>query len=205
MIFTTAIHGDEPIPVFALASFNVSQLICNRQALIKNKRFIEQDMNQSFGTRGNSLEEKRAREILKIIPRSETVIDLHTTSAQSEPFVIVVDLEMLPLAALTGLSRVVYMAFNIKSNHSLIDHRQGVSIEVGRHLDVESFNTVIKIYKNIKRRKRGSFTLYEVYDVIKKKGKYENFKRHPDGFIPILAGERAYKFFGLKARIKRLL
>ena len=201
MIYTTAIHGNEPIPVFSLASIGVNQLICNYQALSQNQRYLKKDMNQSFGTRGNTLEELRAKEILKLIPKSEIVVDLHTMSAKSEPFAIVVDLKMVPLAATTGLKHIVYMSHNIKSGHSLIDHRNGISIEVGNHLDQQSFETTKNIYNNIKNKIKGSFTLYEVYGVINKNGKYQNFKMHSSGFIPVLAGETAYNILGLKAKI----
>ena len=201
MIFTTGIHGNEPIPIFALASLGIKQLVCNYQALILNQRFIQKDLNQSFGTDGDSVEERRATEILKIIPESEIVIDFHTMSAISEPFAIVVDLKMVPLAATTGLKHIVYMSHNIKSGHSLIDHRSGISIEVGQHQDSVSYDTAKQIYRHLKSDKTGQFTLYEVYGVIEKPGIYQNFKQHQNGFIPVLAGEKAYNIPGLKSRI----
>lgn len=201
MVYTTAIHGNEPIPVFALASLGVDQLICNYQALIRNKRFVEKDLNHSFGTKGKTIEELRAKKILNLIPKSETVVDLHTMSAKSEPFAIVVDLKMVPLAVSTGVKHIVYMAHNIKSGHALIDHRQGISIEVGNHLDPRSFETTKNIYKNIKNNKTYNPILYKVYGIIKKRGRYKNFKMHSNGFIPVLAGEKAYNILGLKAKI----
>ena len=204
MIYTTAIHGDETVPVFTLASLGIDQLVCNTKALIKNKRFIEKDLNKSFQTKGNTIEEIRAAEILKLIPKSETVVDFHTTSAKTEPFAIVVDLKMVPLVASTGLKHVVYMKHNIKSGHSLIDHRKGISVEVGRHNDLSSFETTQTVCKNINSKKLHNFTLYEVTDVIKNKGIYKNFKMHKDGFVPILAGEKAYDILGLKAKIIKI-
>lgn len=201
MVFTTALHGNEPIPVYALASLGVDQVICNTQALVLGKRFIEKDLNHSFGTNGNSLEEKRAQELLKIIPESETVVDLHSMSAISDPFAIIIDPKMIPLAATTGLKHVVLMSHNIKSGHSLIDHRRGISIEVGLHQDPQTYNFTKTIYQNIKAGKSHPFTLYEVYGVIEKEGEYQNFTMHKDGFIPVLAGEKAYNIPGLKSKI----
>jgi len=201
MIYTTAIHGNEPIPVFGLASLGVKQVVCNLKALCVNKRFLEKDLNQSFGTNGKTIEEVRAKEILREIPEKETVIDLHTMSAKSEPFAIVVDLKMVKLAALTGLKHVVYMSHNIKSGHSLIDHRNGISIETGNHIKQVTFETVCMIYKNIKEGKKHKFTLYEVYDVIDDEDDYQNFKPYKNEFIPVLAGEKAYNMPGLKAKV----
>jgi hypothetical protein len=43
--------------------------------------------------------------------------------------------------------------------------------------------------------------VYEVYEEISEEGLYKNFIMHEKGFIPVLAGETSYDFYGLKARI----
>ncbi len=200
--FVTAIHGNEPLPVLALASLGIDQIVANPKALSRNVRSVEKDMNASFGTDGHTYEEKRAREVLSQLNRKKLVIDLHTFSAYSEPFVVIVDLKMFNFAKTLGFKNIVYMKHNIKKGHALINYQKGVSIEFGKHNDPESFRRVVDL---ICRLKKGISTekevmLYEVYGVINKPGKYENFKLHEDGFVPILAGENAYDFYGLKAR-----
>jgi succinylglutamate desuccinylase len=40
IIFVTGLHGNEQVPVFALASENVPQIIANPRALSLNKRYL---------------------------------------------------------------------------------------------------------------------------------------------------------------------
>lgn len=203
--YVTAIHGNEPMPVFAIASLGISQYVANISALINDSRYIEKDMNTSFGTTGNSVEEVRARELSMELNKVDgLLVDFHTFSCKSIPFAIIVDLAMLPLAASLGVENVVYMKHNIKAGHALINHHPGVSVEVGEHRSAASFEQTRDIVKKLERDgiKAGKVRLYEVYDRITKKGDYVNFKEK-NGLIPVLYGERAYDglgFYGLAAR-----
>lgn len=200
LVFVTGLHGDENIPIFALASKNIPQVIGNPEALCLGKRFLDQDLNKSFGTSGNSYEERRAKEILELIPENKTVVDFHTTSAITDPFVIVVDPALIPFAKTLGLKHVVYMKMSIKAGHALINYRSGVSVEAGNHNSFETFDNVIKIMKELKLHKEPDCLVYEVYAKIEEEGSYQNFVKHPSGFYPVLAGEKAYDFPGLKAK-----
>lgn len=201
--FVTALHGNERLPVLALASIAQKQIIANTKALSKNVRFVEKDLNASFGTGGNTYEEKRAEELLTLIDKKRFVIDLHTFSGVGDPFVIIVDLKMLSFAKRLGFKHVVFMKHNIKGGHALINFRNGVSIEMGNHNDPKVFQRVIRLVNNLKE-KRKAFKrpkIYEVFDKITKPGNYVNFQKYKNDFIPVLSGENAYDFYGLKARI----
>lgn len=201
--FVSAVHGNEPMPALALASVGVEQIIANPKALSQNLRFSEKDLNASFGSDGATYEEKRARELLELISPDIPLIDFHTFSADSDPFAVIVDLAMLPLARRLGLPHVVYMHHNIKKGHALINYRSGVSVEMGQHADPASFTRTIKLIAELQNTKpKKKAIVYEVYDIIDKPGEYINFLPHIDGFIPILAGENAYAFPGLKAKIR---
>ncbi|MDA3815576.1 MAG: succinylglutamate desuccinylase/aspartoacylase family protein, partial [Patescibacteria group bacterium] len=152
IIFITGQHGDEPIPILALSSKNVPQIIGNPKALCINKRFLDCDLNNSFGVKSNTSchEHKRAEELLKIISFKKNIIDFHTFSAESEPFVVIVDKKMIRLAYQAGLKHIVLMEHNIKNGHALINYRNGISVEVGKHNDYESFLTTLKVLDNIK-------------------------------------------------------
>lgn len=203
--YVTAIHGNEYLPVLAIASRGIFQYVANPMALAKMKRYLDKDMNASFGTNGSAIEEKRSRELgHELAGRDGLVLDIHSFSCESEPFAIVVDLAMLALASSLGVKHVVYMKHNIKRGHALIDHHQGVSVEVGKHNDPKSFETTLKIVDRLKKDgiKPGKVRVYEVYGRIEKKGDYVNFSEK-DGIIPVLYGERAYDnlgFYGLAAR-----
>lgn len=201
--FVSGVHGNEPLPILALASMGVKQLVANPKALAINQRFVDQDMNASFGTNGNSYEERRAREILRQIHLKKPVMDLHTFSAESPPFVIIVDLKMLALARRLNLKHIVYMKHNIKSGHALINHVNGISVEVGKHADPNSFRVSKQLIAHLQRNNlpRIKSRVYEVYDVIIHPGSYKNFVIHAEGFYPVLSGENAYNHYGLKARL----
>ena len=213
----TAIHGDEIAPVIAMALLNKEQLIANPKALVKKKRFIFKDMNASFGVDDEYYEAKRAREILQQIEKSEIVIDLHTFVGKSPSFVIVVDKKMLPLACSLGFSRIIYMKRNPKKGHALINHRNGVSVELGRDQDIA---TVVQNAKQMFARLDAlsgktlpdlasihNRKVYEVFSTYKKQGTYVNFRKQQDGNYPVLASSKAFKihgFYALKARLVKV-
>lgn len=199
IVFVAGLHGDERLPIKVLNENKIPYILGNPLAFKKNKRFIHRDLNASFGVRGTEYEAKRASEILKQINKNTLVVDFHTTTAKTPPFVIIVNKKMISFAAQIGLKNVVYMKHNIKGGHALINKRDGISVEVGR--DVKNYNTILKVIKNISFGKKYSVKIYEVQDILKKPGTYKNFKKHPAGFYPILAGEKAYDFYGLKARL----
>lgn len=200
--FVTAVHGNEPIPTLALASMGEKQIIGNPRALARGVRFIEKDFNASFGTGGNTYEERRARELVKSSDINHDIIDFHTFSCESEPFALIVEMTQLKLAKTLGVKHIVYMKHNIKAGHSLINYFPGVSVEVGSHRDPSGFALTQKIVKNVKAGSPFVVKIYEVYDRITERGEYRNFVEK-DGFIPVLYGERSYDnqgFYGLKAR-----
>lgn len=201
--FISALHGNERLPVLALASLGVKQVVANPEALAINQRFVDQDMNGSFGTHGESYEERRARELLRQIDTQKSVIDLHTFSAESPPFAIIVDLNMLSLAKRLNLKHIVYMKHNIKSGHALINHVKGVSVEVGKHHDPACFRVTAKLVANLLHNNLPMIKcrVYEVYDVITDSGSFKNFVKHAEGFYPVLSGENAYNHGGLKAKL----
>lgn len=200
--FVAGIHGNEIMPVIALTSLQKKFIVGNQKALVENKRFVDHDLNKSFGCNGKGYEFARARQLLLEIPPNSVIVDFHTFPGESEPFAIVVDPKMIPLAIKTGLKRIVYMKFNIKEGHALINHRSGISVEVGNHTDFQSVKTTIKIYKNFykKPKKIKRVKIFTVFDVISKPGNYKNFSLHAEGFYPVLARGNSYKFIGLKAK-----
>lgn len=202
--FVTTLHGNEIMPTLALASVGIAQIIGNPRAVAQAVRYTEKDMNASFGTGGNTYEESKARDLVGRLNKDKLVVDFHTFSCESDPFVIIVDTAMLPLASSLGLKHVVYMKHNIKGGHALINHVQGVSIEVGGHKEARSFENTLKIVNRLSRKgiNPKKVKVYEVYGRIEKQGEYTNF-REQDGMIPVLYGERSYDdqgYYGLTAR-----
>lgn len=197
--FVAGLHGDELAPILALTELQIAPVIGNPQALLRNQRFIERDLNASFGRNGTSYEEQRAKQLLKLIPIDHNVVDFHTFSCESPPFALIVDPAMLPYAKKLGIKRIVHMQYNIKNGHALINYRNGVSVEVGRHCSEEAYTETQKIVVSLNHPiPQTDFELFTVIGILEP-GSYTNFADHKDGFVPILAGESAYQHPGLKA------
>ncbi|MBU6415307.1 succinylglutamate desuccinylase/aspartoacylase family protein [Patescibacteria group bacterium] len=203
IIFVAGLHGNERMPVEALTENGIRFILGNPRAYEKNTRYTKKDLNASFGVDHKDYECVRAKEILNEISGGALVVDFHTTASDAQPFVIVVDEKMLPLAGRTGIERVVIMRHNIKNGHALINHRSGISVEAGTHKNRSSYQTTLGVVRNVLGEKEYPVVLYEAYDEIKEPGDYKTFQMHADGFIPILSNEPEYEsqgLFGLKAR-----
>ena len=201
--YVTGMHGHEIIPVLALASLDVPQLVVSPRAVRERVRYVDTDPNSAFGKNGTDYAAECAQRVLEQIPEDTHVIDFHTFTAPSPAFSILVDPSMLPFALRAGIKNIVYMKHNIKKGGALINHRNGISIEVSQHDDKNGFDVIADIINNMHSGvslKSEEVTLFEVYDVIAEKGEYINFELHPDGYYPILAGENSYTIGGLKAR-----
>ncbi len=202
--YVTGIHGNEIAPILALASLGKRQLVANPLGVAKRMRYVEKDMNASFGLESGEYEVRRAKEVLREIDGREVVIDLHTFRGQSDPFVIVVDKKMLRLAARLGMEKVVYMKFNPKQGHALINYRQGVSVELGQHDDYERvFSRVKRMVRRLEDDLEDEIEIYEVIGKYEQEGDYRNFVKNVDGYYPVLASKKAFEIHGwyaLKAR-----
>lgn len=204
IVFVAGVHGNELMPIVSLTQSGIPFVLANEAAVKAGVRFLEEDLNAAFSVDRETYEAKRARQVLEIIPPDSKVIDFHSASVETEPFAIIVSLAMLSLARSLGVQHVVHMKYNVKEGHALINHRNGVSIEVGNHGDVDSIQRTQEFAENV-CGKQHSVLLYEVYDRILQPGNYVNFQEYQDGderFIPVLAGTRPYHGgYGLKARI----
>lgn len=203
LTFIAGVHGNERIPVEVLTALGVPFILGNPRAYAQDVRFTERDLNASFGTGGLTYEEQRAQE-LRAELQGRSVVDFHTTTAVADPFVIITNMELLPLARRVGVERVVYMAHNFKSGHALIDYIPGISVEISSAEPAGCRQTVERVVQSIESDRVTPITLYEAYGVITEEGEYTNFVPHSSGFIPLFVGEVAYDFIGLKMRTLRL-
>lgn len=99
-VIMTWVHGNERsglatfkkiLPNIKIEKWIVYFVTANLKALEKNVRFIEKNMNRCFRKKikWNTYEENRAREIRKILNKSDYLLDVHnTTNKISEPFLI---------------------------------------------------------------------------------------------------------------------
>lgn len=225
-----AVHGDEKVGVEALKRLkkiidgkSIVGIVANKKAFERGKRFIAQDLNRSFpGNPKGALEEKIAYKLTKKIRKFDYILDLHSFSCKSEPFVVLTKKtkKHLKLANASGVRKIVFMSPKLASDKALIDHCCcGISIEVGKH-DLEStFKRATFYTENIlgvlgflerKKRKTDEIDYFEIIDVFFKEndervaGGITNFKLVHKGETVATGKQRRivapYDFYPVLAR-----
>lgn len=164
VIIIAAIHGNEPTGLRALlglkpalrefsAQMNgeVIGLIGNFRALEQNRRFIDKDLNRMWSEhevpsgRSEDIEKEELSPLLRDYLAGEGprfVLDLHTTSADSKPFISVSDTEVnrsfithFDMPGITGIER--FIEGPLLNYISELGH-VGLAFEAGQHTDPRS-------------------------------------------------------------------
>lgn len=225
-LIIVGVHGNEHAPIKAVKRLakarGINYLVANPEAIRKNARFLDTDLNRCFpGNPDGSREEKIAVRICSQMQEYGSAIDLHTATCQTPPFIIFTGLSAQHRALINRLdvSRVVYMEKSIASGRALIDHvKVGVSVECGFDRS-KATEEIIRLFlekylsnRTVQREKQ----YFSVFEIIKKIGAREkldkgikSFKLVKKGdvisrnetsvrsarfsFYPVLARERSYK------------
>jgi len=94
------IHGNERAGVLAMnkvrQSIHVNKgvvyfVLANPEAVAQSVRYLEKNLNRLFdpGNTGQTIEDRRARELMKILDQSDALLDLHGYNGpEDEPFII---------------------------------------------------------------------------------------------------------------------
>jgi hypothetical protein len=195
------VHGNEDLGVSSFPFF-----IANMEAKKQNKRFIDVDLNRCFpGKLDGNCEEKAAAELLEKLKDFDYVIDIHSTTADTESFVIITKNNAKKLALAVPLNKLVIMEQHIAQNKALIDHVCGISIEFSKKTKPDEVKDIVmETIENLKQRKKIHKQVYSVYGTKKtnKNIHLQNFKKTKlDGeiFYPVLFGEKEYDFLCMKA------
>lgn len=214
-------HGNEKYGLETVRnlSLSVDFLIGNPEAVKKNVRFVDSDLNRIFpGKENGNIEEKRAFELIGKLKEYDFVIDLHSCSQACEVFGIITkpSLEKIEFAKQIGLKKLVIMFEGFASGKSLIDFcKCGISLEVGSHERRENAGESVHLINNFLdgENKNEEIEIFEIFELIKRKGEIsflENFREIKKGdlimigsngerqlaetdFFPILANESEYK------------
>lgn len=216
--FTVGVHGNEHSPVNAAKRvLNQDQyLVCNPQALQINRRFVESDLNRSFpGVQGMTLEERIAQKLIKLLANKPLVLDVHTATCATPPFIITTNLseKHIDLVRRTGIKKVVLMSREFGAGKSLIDFAQtGISLESGREKSTKTQEIIEKIiFKTIANQStKTSLDIFEVVKtMVKSKPKelllteVRSFKLIKVGTIITNLGRKAeFDFYPVLARSK---
>jgi len=177
VLIVTCIHGDEQILKNKhLKEIGVETLIANHEALKENKRFIDVDLNRSFGVdvkKPLKYEEVLAKKILLEIKNYDLVIDIHSTKSDIKELVIVSNLNKKTMEVLkfVPIKNVVLMKADMCKG-SLIKHcKIGISLEYNKKTKPDY--VIAQIKKIIGQKKEYQHQFFKV------KGEYSvknNFK-----------------------------
>jgi len=155
------VHGNEICGLEALENIKkfklkgtVILIRANIEAYKENKRYLEINLNRVFpGNDKGKLEERTAFELSKYIYDCDFILDIHSSSEETEPFLLVsVDLpEHYNLAKSIGVKNYVTLGKVLKG--SSLDECNGTKslrfgVECGQHENKEAKENAKEISKN---------------------------------------------------------
>jgi len=231
LLIVGAVHGNEKVGVEVVKRLNglvgkkqVLGLTANNKAFSQNVRFIDQDLNRSFpGNPKGNYEEQRAFQLVRLIKKFNYVLDLHSFSCKSKPFVIVTKrtAQHLVFAKAVGIKRIVFMSPELASGKALIDHCQcGVSVEAGRHgskiTDRRAENVIENVlselgFLNARKKKEFKRSYFQVVQILFKNSRKEKLLKNIQNFVLVQKGDTVtagskqafvapYRFYPILAR-----
>lgn len=210
LVIIGSLHGDEPAGKRAIERIlekdleyakPVKFIIANEQALEKDIRYIDTDLNRSFpgDPDSDSHEERLAAALLEEIGDA-SVLDIHTTHSHPEPFSPVknLDEETLDLAAAAGIGHVIYFP---DETGSLVEHTGGIVVETGYQHSEEAVDNAVEIIERtlayfgiIERPLQPTEPeVYRYLDTVKGSGwefTAENFKEVKEGEVYARKGDQ---------------
>lgn len=164
-IIMAGIHGNEVCGInaikdiisnFSIESGTVIFIFGNPEAIKKNVRFIDFNLNRAFLPVSKyskeikkTYEYKKAQEIKKILNKSDALLDIHSTLNDSEPFIICEKnaFEITPFLP-KEFKRIVYGLDSVEpgavDGYMLSRGKIGICIECGQHNN----STALKIAKD---------------------------------------------------------
>ncbi|MDO8509743.1 MAG: succinylglutamate desuccinylase/aspartoacylase family protein [bacterium] len=156
MLFIVATHGDEPIGLFAINKLvkkldKFDWVVGNPQALIKNQRYIDSDLNRSApgSKNANQYEVARAAELVALSNKYKYTIDIHGTKKPTGIFTIITKLSQanLELASRLDIERVViWPSFSKELEGSISENVDcGIEIECGNKDDLVVMGELVDI------------------------------------------------------------
>lgn len=195
---------------------HVSYKLANPKAFRQNVRYVETDMNRSYGEDTHSYESSRAAQILRDIDDGsfDLVLDMHTTTCDQPPCLIVdtIRQENKLFIRASTVAHIVEMRHPVVNNSLNSMRSNVVSIEANEHVTTPLLDSLCddierycqKATVNIKRY------VYPITEFVTKSeineseaDKLVNFQLSLLGFYPVLVGENSYKqqtdYLGFKA------
>ncbi|MBI5306654.1 succinylglutamate desuccinylase/aspartoacylase family protein [Candidatus Wolfebacteria bacterium] len=211
VILIAGIHGNEPAGILAFEKLKKIKLFYgkiyfifgNLLAIKNKKRFIDADLNRLFISKNQltkkqikSREYNRSRKIMRFLKKADVLLDIHSTSKKSPPFII---------CEQNANKIVSYFPFKIRcygfggiqtgstDNYMNQNNKIGICIECGQHNDknvsqraINCVQILLNCLKMIKReklkiKKQTIYKASEIYitktDEFKLVKKFNNFEK----------------------------
>lgn len=155
LVIMGGVHGNELCGVKAVKlcttlplKGKITLILANLEAIEKNVRFIESDLNRSFNSLEDAKEVRIANELKPYLEQADALLDLHASSSKdSVPFAICKS-QSLPVAKLLPVNKIVT---NIDEFHSGStdefmnkQNKIGICVECGYMLDDSSTDRAIE-------------------------------------------------------------
>lgn len=151
-------HGNEPFGARLIndmqADFagnqGIKMVVANPKALQNNVRYVEENMNQAYGSEKDTYEARRAKMIAKQAAKCEYLIDLHTTTSDIPPTLIVADLSHATLQIINSLpfKHIVYFDHFLSVNSLIGEHRGSVTFEAPTEYADSNYVELKEIFYN---------------------------------------------------------
>ncbi|WP_101298129.1 M14 family metallopeptidase [Halegenticoccus soli] len=136
-----AVHGDEPCGVHAIerlvaeeptASRPVKLVVAHEEALERDVRYIDEDLNRAFpgDPDARSIERRLAHELAREL-RDCTTLSLHSTQSYGEPFALVDTVDAVTRAICPHLPVDIVVETDRFTDGRLIEHPHTVEVECG--------------------------------------------------------------------------
>lgn len=207
-------HRKELLPLVAYKTGNL-------RAKKAGVRYVESDLNRSYNGRRTTYEERRAARVSKYIGdnRFDLVLDLHTTTCEQPPCLIIPDITdtLQPFLRASSVTHIVLMKHDIVKTSLIGVCPQAISIEINKHqLDD---GQMAALCDDLQRYLQGDAygnekEFYDISEPLKKTEISEtdatglrNFTLSKFGFYPVLVGENSYKaqtaYLGFKSEVMR--
>lgn len=233
-----SVHGDEPAGKNAIMNFlgrdldynrPVKFIIANEEALEKNIRYIDTDLNRSFpgNPESENHEERLASELMKEI-KGTKVLDIHTTRSYPEPFATFTHLneETISIMKASGLEYGVHFP---EESGTLHEQTTGIVVETGHQGTgqarknaekvIESFLSSLDVIESEPTQSNSSLEIFRYFETVEGNWEFlaENFELVEKGevyakkdcenleasesFYPVLMSTDGYEgMLGFKAR-----
>lgn len=220
-------HGNEPLGFHVYAHMRIHHpdlleycefYVANPLATQLGRRYIESDMNRSYGQAKDSYESRQAQKLIDYIEatKPDIVLDLHTTTCIQPPSLIITQNIQSRRAFIkaSSIKKVMVMQGTIADNSLIGFSPIAISIEVSDvDLRAETYDSLIRdirrfIHVQVSPTER---SFYTISDKLKKDefsqnyiSKLQNFEFTEHGFAPYLVGpDNSYSkqtdYLGFKA------